>query len=105
MRRMIGCAVLVVSFVGGSSCAPPPTFYTVLYNLPAGIAAGLADSQGSPPGSNNFHCKPNSLHPRPVVLVHGTFLSATLDWNALSPLLANNGYCVFALNYGGPPLL
>jgi triacylglycerol esterase/lipase EstA (alpha/beta hydrolase family) len=27
----------------------------------------------------------------------------TDSWQALSPLLANNGYCVFALDYGGPP--
>ena len=27
----------------------------------------------------------------------------TDSWQALSPLLANNGYCVFALDYGGSP--
>jgi pimeloyl-ACP methyl ester carboxylesterase len=34
------------------------------------------------------------------VLVHGTFGDMSDSWQALSPLLANNGYCVFALNYG-----
>jgi triacylglycerol esterase/lipase EstA (alpha/beta hydrolase family) len=34
------------------------------------------------------------------VLVHGTFADRSNSWQALSPLLKNNGYCVFALNYG-----
>jgi dienelactone hydrolase len=38
-----------------------------------------------------------------VVLVHGTFGNMTDSWQVLSPLLANHGYCVFALDYGGPP--
>lgn len=35
------------------------------------------------------------------MLLHGTHVNMTLNWNALSPLLKNDGYCVFALNYGG----
>jgi triacylglycerol esterase/lipase EstA (alpha/beta hydrolase family) len=36
-----------------------------------------------------------------VILIHGTVFDMTLTWQALSPLLSNAGWCVFALNYGG----
>lgn len=70
-------------------------------------SAGPAAAQGgppslgiSPPGANDFSCRPSAAHPRPVVLVHGTFLDMTSSWNLLSPLLVAKGYCVFALDYG-----
>ncbi len=50
-------------------------------------------------GGNNG-CKPSSSHPYPVVLVHGTFADEGSNWVTLAPLLANNGYCVYAFNYG-----
>jgi triacylglycerol lipase len=73
--------------------------YPVIYNLSAARGV-LADPTASPPGANDFTCRPSAAHPHPVVLVHG--LSATMgeDWATMSPLLANNGYCVFALTYG-----
>jgi triacylglycerol esterase/lipase EstA (alpha/beta hydrolase family) len=72
----------------------------VIYNFPVALAIGLAAPEASPPGANDFSCKPTSAHPLPVVLVHGTFNDMADSWNALSPLLKNEGYCVFALNYG-----
>jgi triacylglycerol esterase/lipase EstA (alpha/beta hydrolase family) len=60
------------------------------------------------PGANNWSCKPSAAHPRPVVLVHGTFANGTVNWLSDAPILASRGYCVFALTYGakaGVPLL
>jgi len=66
-------------------------------------AGGISPYQSpgiSPPGANDWSCRPSAAHPEPVVLVHGTFGDMTVSWNELSPLLVRDGYCVFALDYG-----
>ena len=32
--------------------------------------------------------------------MHGTLANEAFSWQALSPMLANAGYCVYAFNYG-----
>jgi triacylglycerol lipase len=54
----------------------------------------------SPPGANDWDCRPSAARPVPVVLVHGTFADMTVSWNLISPALKASGYCVFALDYG-----
>jgi triacylglycerol esterase/lipase EstA (alpha/beta hydrolase family) len=53
----------------------------------------------SPPGAN-VRCTPSAAHPFPVVLSEGTFSSMYNSFGAISPDLVNNGYCVYAFNYG-----
>jgi triacylglycerol esterase/lipase EstA (alpha/beta hydrolase family) len=62
----------------------------------------VRDHPGSvPPGVNDFSCTPSATHPEPVVLLHGTDSSAYSDFAMIGPRLAREGFCVFAVNFGG----
>lgn len=66
--------------------------------------AATAQAKAAPSsGWNNYSCKPSAAHPRPVVLVHGTFGNSVDNWLALAPYLKKRGYCVFSLDYGQLP--
>ena len=67
--------------------------------LPSAVLAGLG-IDADPPGANDWSCEPSDAHPNPVVLVHGLTGNKATNWQTFSPLLANEGYCVFALTYG-----
>jgi hypothetical protein len=50
-------------------------------------------------GANRL-CTPSAAHPYPVILTEGTFASMYNSFGAISPDLVNNGYCVYAFNFG-----
>jgi triacylglycerol lipase len=84
---------------GGNSVSARSPF-PVLFSVLAAGPEVLTDPTGAPAGANNWSCKPSSQHPDPVVLVHGLGATMAENWATMSPLLADNGYCVFALTYG-----
>ncbi|HLI73748.1 MAG TPA: alpha/beta fold hydrolase [Acidimicrobiales bacterium] len=106
--------VLVAGLAGGAvtvgltgaaeaTALPGPSSATGAYpvgNFADGLATEFTDPGGMPPGVTNGPCHPSAAHPYPVVLVHGTFANENFSWQALAPMLANAGYCVFGLNYG-----
>ncbi|KAI9232170.1 MAG: lipase [Podila humilis] len=53
-------------------------------------------------GLNNYNCKPSAAHPRPLILVHATLLTAD-SWQDFVPTFQQQGWCVFALTYGTVP--
>jgi len=91
----VAFAVVTLAFTAAPALAGQlPVIYNGVYGY------SQSSPTASPPGANNWSCKPSAAHPDPVILVHGTFENMADNWQALSPLLYDNGYCVFALNYG-----
>ncbi|WP_327142080.1 esterase/lipase family protein [Nocardia sp. NBC_01327] len=64
------------------------------------FAYNVANPHVAPVGANDWSCTPSAEHPRPVVLVHGTWVNEYNSFARLSPELARQGYCVFAAVYG-----
>ncbi|MEV0763844.1 alpha/beta fold hydrolase [Nocardia sp. NPDC050435] len=66
----------------------------------AAFGYGLLHPNAAPAGANDWNCRPSPEHPRPVLLVHGTWMNAYDGFAYLAPRLARAGYCVFAMNHG-----
>jgi triacylglycerol esterase/lipase EstA (alpha/beta hydrolase family) len=75
---------------------------TVMVVAPTTVASASAGSVPTS-GWNDYSCRPSAEHPRPVVLVHGTFANGTDNWLVLAPYLVARGYCVFSFDYGMLP--
>ena len=98
LSALLSALVTVLLFAVAPADASTRTSYPVPYNfLPYALIGGTQDNQ---PGANDWSCKPSAEHPNPVVLVHGLLGNKSTNWPTYAPLLANNGYCVFALTYG-----
>lgn len=98
-RRFALLGAVAALVLTAAACDPtPPPPLPVVYNVTA-AAPYLLQPNKAPAGSNDKNCK-SSKHPNPVILVPGTFATMGENYAVLSPLLKNNGYCVFTFNYG-----
>jgi len=98
-----GVALVVLFMVAGiMPNAGAHTEHPVQWDFRAAIPKMLdqtLDPEWHPAGANDSNCELTPQRPNPVILLNAT---ATTQWafNAGAPYLANNGYCVFTLNYG-----
>ena len=100
-RRAKWAAVVAVALLASVLTAAASAKYSVPYGGSA-MAKAIWNETWEPEsvvGANNG-CKPTTAHPYPVVLVHATLADEGSNWVTLAPLLANEGYCVYAFNYG-----
>ena len=91
MRALLGSLVAAL-LVGGGLAGP-----AVADGLPVPLPTS---PEGDAAGVNDWRCRPTAVHPRPVVLVHGTFGDRKHLLENLSRALLDQGYCVFSLDYG-----
>ncbi|WP_405019813.1 lipase family protein [Kitasatospora sp. NBC_00070] len=101
-RLLVIAAAFALVAAAGPSASAAATERPVETNATVGFLAGFPKPGVAPDGANDWSCRPGPAHPNPVVLVHGTFENMNDNWGGAAPLLANNGYCVYALDYGGP---
>jgi pimeloyl-ACP methyl ester carboxylesterase len=103
MGALLGAGIGIGAMTGPArpaSAAPSAPYPVVWSFLPtATVAAAENGPDVAPPGSN-IPCTPSATHPDPVILVHGLGADQNDNWQALSPFLADNGYCVYSLTYG-----
>src|SRR4051794_9445312 len=91
MRALLGS--LVATLLLGAGVSAPAAADGIPVPLPT-------SPEGDVPGVNNWDCTPTAAHPRPIVLVHGTFGDRKHLLEDLSDALLAQGYCVFSLDYG-----
>jgi triacylglycerol esterase/lipase EstA (alpha/beta hydrolase family) len=101
LAAALSAAVVAAGLAGTAVSASAQQYLPVNYDSISGYLSGFSSPTVPPPGADNFSCQPSAAHPYPVILVNGTFANMNNNWQAASPLLADNGYCVFAFNYGG----
>lgn len=107
---LIVSAFLIAAFAGVTAPAsaqppPPPPLGTVGNGpeqqlFPAAFAYNVLNPHVAPAGANDWNCKPSPEHPRPVVLVHGTWVNEYNSFARMAPQLKRDGFCVFSAVYG-----
>ncbi|MFW6773172.1 esterase/lipase family protein [Nocardioides sp. CPCC 205120] len=103
LLRTAACALalslgLVAAGSGTAAQAASSTTYRE-----GGLATAVTNFVVSPGylrGVNDWGCVPSPEHPDPVILQHATFVNFGSNFVKLAPRLRNEGYCVYAQNYG-----
>jgi triacylglycerol esterase/lipase EstA (alpha/beta hydrolase family) len=102
-RRFAGLATVIattaIALVAGSMPAQASTL-PEQGEAQAFFNSTLIWNYTAAPAGANQACTPSAAHPYPVILTEGTFASMYNSFGAISPDLVNNGYCVYAFNYG-----
>lgn len=94
MRKVLGSLALVlVATLGLMTPAAPASAGEGLPPLPTA-------PEGYVVGVNDWSCRPTARRPQPVILVHGTFGDRRHLLELLARSIKNQGFCVFALDYG-----
>ncbi|WP_378742932.1 esterase/lipase family protein [Nocardia brasiliensis] len=66
----------------------------------AAFGHGLLNPDVAPPGANDWNCKPTAERPRPVVMLHGTWMNAYNGFAYMGQPIKDAGFCTFTFNYG-----
>ena len=100
VRRLLATALAAVGLATGAASTATAVTGPPNESFVTAFAVSQVAPDLDPIGANVPSCRPSAAHPRPVVLVHGTFENRYDNWASLSPKLRLAGYCVFALDYG-----
>lgn len=99
-KKLISIATLSMAALGMTACsATQEKPFSEKSNWTNSFLSKTLGGQQMPDGVNNWTCRPKAGE-YPVVLVHGTFSSTMYSFGALGPALANEGLCVYAMDYG-----
>ncbi len=93
------CAALLMSPMSASAARTGP----VVDSAWAALWTAVLTPSAAPKGANDWNCKPTAEHPRPVILLHGTYSNLLANFSNLALPLKREGYCVFGRNYGSYP--
>jgi triacylglycerol esterase/lipase EstA (alpha/beta hydrolase family) len=96
---VVAAAATALALIAGSVPAEAATL-PLQGEASAFLNSTLVWNYDASPAGANVPCAPSAAHPYPVVLTEGTFASMYNSFGAISPDLVNNGYCVYAFNYG-----
>ena len=94
MRRLLA-TVMTATTILVVGASPGPAAAEPIEISPSYPAWGMP-----PDGANDWSCAPTAERPTPVIIVHGTFGDQKSLLDELSRSMVDEGFCVYALDYG-----